>query len=122
MAIKDIIHNKEKDALRVIAPVVNIYEKENQILLEAEVPGAAKDSISVEINNDELEISSRREIQDIKGMQTILCERIPCEYRRSFILSKDIDKDSVSARFENGVIYVTLSKTKAAQPKKIQIQ
>jgi HSP20 family protein len=120
MTIKNII-NKEKVDLRSVTPLVNIYDLEKEVVLEAEMPGAVKESISVEIHDDKLYLKGTRQDKISGAAETLLCERIPCHYERTFVLGTDIDKDSVKARFENGILRVALLKTKDSQPRKIAI-
>jgi len=107
----------------VRTPVVNIFESDNEVLVEAEMPGVAKDSILVEIEQDELRLRGRTaETQTGKEYTTLYSERRPCEYRRVFLIGPDIAQDKINAKYENGTLCVRLEKSQKALPKKIKVE
>jgi HSP20 family protein len=91
---------------------VDIKEYEDKYLLEAELPGVNKEDIKVEIRNDILTISVDRN-EEIKEEREnyIRRERRYGSLRRSFPVD-DVEQDKISARFENGVLYLELPKRK----------
>ena len=122
MTLKDIIKkDRGEDELHTVIPVVNIREQGEAILLEAEMPGLDQSNISVEVQADELVISGKRESDAPKGYLSLHQERCALEYRRSFTLGRDIDRNNVKAHYENGILTIKLEKSEEAQPKKITI-
>jgi len=122
MTIKDLmIKRKNNNELKIVAPVVNIEERENEIVLYAEMPGIDKNDLQVEVHNDELMFSAKKINTVPKDYSVCLQERISVEYKRIFSLGNQINKDEVSARYDNGILMITLKKRERAQPKKITI-
>ncbi|MFC1808758.1 Hsp20/alpha crystallin family protein [Candidatus Omnitrophota bacterium] len=123
MTIKDFIPMKRSSEgdFRVVSPVVNIEEKETEIMLYAEMPGIEKDALAVEVHGDEMTISAKRTSEVPKGYTSYLQERIPVEYRRVFSLGNQIDKNNISAQYENGIVTIVLKKSESAYPKKITV-
>ena len=121
MTFKDIIRKRSDDEQRIIVPVVNIQEKETEIVLNAEMPALDKSNISVEVHGDELVITGKRFNETPKGYNTIVQERPSVEYKRVFTLGNQINKDSVKAEYTDGILRVCLQKIESAQPKKIAI-
>lgn len=118
---------QEQDARqpRVIQPLVNIREEENQIILEAEMVGLTRDDISLELKGNELTLRGKTERGDgavPEGYTVVHRERCPLEYRRTFVIGDDIDKGKIGAQYENGILRVELAKAKEAEPKKIAIK
>lgn len=109
-------------ATRVIAPVVNIKETEKQIVIEAEMAGLSRDEISIDLKGDELILKGKKKDRDVpEGYTAIYRERCPYEYSRTFILGEEVKRDGITAKYEEGLLRVTIPRTEKEQPKKIEI-
>lgn len=122
---KDLVKNEEKSignthSLRSVVPAVDIYENNDEILLHADMPGVAKDKLSVNINNGTLSLSGVRQL-DRSGVSSWE-ELTDVEYTRKFSVSQNIDMERVEAEFKNGVLELHLPKAEAAKPKMIEIK
>jgi HSP20 family protein len=102
-----------------VAPVVDIYENDNEILLQADMPGVTKEQVLINVDNGKLEISGMRKLQT-KGTSTWQ-EFGDVEYRRVFSVPQSIDVGKVNAELTEGVLKLHLPKTEAAKPRTIQI-
>ena len=102
-----------------IAPVVDIYENEDEILLYADMPGVKKDQVSVHVDNGKLEISGTRKVEK-KGASSWE-EFGAVEYRRVFSVPQSIDVGKVNAELKEGVLRLHLPKAEAAKPRTIKI-
>ncbi len=106
---------------RVLIPAVDIYEKEDSFLLVLDMPGTTKEDIDIEINDDALTLNAK--VKNFEGeWKTISREFRLANYRRTFTLSKQIDRENIQAVYENGILTLTLAKAESAKPKKIQVQ
>mgnify|MGYP003573052938 FL=1 len=110
---------EKRQELPKIAPVVDIYENEDEILLHADMPGVMKDKITINVDNGKLEISGARHLQS-KGTGSWK-EFGDVEYRRVFSVPQSIDVGKVNADFKEGVLRLHLPKTEAAKPRRIEI-
>jgi HSP20 family molecular chaperone IbpA len=115
---KENILEKRQELPRV-APLVDIYENEDEILLHADMPGVARDNITVNVDNGRLEISATRRLQT-KGSGSWQ-EFGDVEYRRVFSVPQSIDVNKVNAELKEGVLKLHLPKTEAVKPRTIQI-
>ena len=96
---------------------VDIKEEDNQYLLEAEIPGVKKDQIKVDYDRNYLTISVEQQEEINEEKDHYICrERRLGKASRTFH-AKDIDPDGIEAAYEDGVLKVTLPKTKEAQRK-----
>lgn len=106
-----------------IAPLVSIHESERDIILEAEMVGLKKEDVKLEVKGDELTISGVRNEPEIgKDYTAIYKERWPYEYSRTFVLGNEVDKEKISAKYDKGVLTLTIPKSEESQPKKIEIK
>lgn len=111
--------DKQQD-LATSAPLVDIYENDEEILLHADMPGVTKDKIIVNVDNGKLEISGVRKLQT-KGAESWQ-EFGDVEYRRVFSVPQTIDVAKVNAELEDGTLKLHLPKAEAAKPRMIEIK
>ena len=105
------------------APVVDVTENENEIVLEAELPGMKKDEIDIQLNGDTLTLRGERQIeQSQKGEQYHRVERQYGAWQRSFQVEIPIDAQNVSADYQSGVLTVRLPKAEEVKPRQIEIR
>jgi len=103
-----------------VAPLVDIYENEDEILLHADMPGVVKDNIKVNLDNGTLTISALREFET-KG-SAAWEEFGGLEYKRNFSVPQTIDVSKVDAELKDGVLRLHLPKSEAAKPRQIEIK
>ena len=110
---------KRSSQLLVVAPIVDIYENDDEILLHADMPGVAKEDIKVNVDNGTLSISGVRHLT--KNGTVTLEEFGDVEYRRTFSVPQTIDIAKVDADLKDGVLRLHLPKSEAAKPRIIEI-
>jgi len=91
---------------------VDVKENPSEFIVHAEIPGAGKENISVDIDGNT--VSLRAQISQVdsenKDEKLLRTERYYGEVSRSFQLSTDIDEAASKARYEDGVLTLTLAK------------
>lgn len=103
-------------------PALNVWEDENNVYVEAELPGLKAEQIEVYTIGRELTIKGRRQPdQDPKALYHRR-ERGTGEFTRMMELPVDVDPDQVQAAMKDGVLTVTLPKSHEARPRKIEIR
>ena len=103
-------------------PPVDVIEDSGGITLFADLPGVAKDKLTLQIESDSLTIEGEVAFDTPQGMESSYAEvRIP-RYRRVFTLSKDLDGAKASAEFKNGVLKLRVPKAEHAQPRRIEVR
>jgi HSP20 family molecular chaperone IbpA len=103
-----------------IAPLVDIYENDDEILLHADMPGVKKEEITINIDNGRLELTGTRKM-DTTGA-TGWEEFGEVEYQRVFSVPQSIDVGKVNAELNDGVLKLHLPKAEAAKPRTIEIK
>ncbi|MFZ5764889.1 MAG: Hsp20/alpha crystallin family protein [Thermodesulfobacteriota bacterium] len=104
----------------VIAPLVDIYENEDEILLHADMPGVDKKNIAINIDNGKLVLSGVRQMEASGAANW--AEFGDVEYQRTFSVPQAIDVDKVNAELKDGVLRLHLPKSEAAKPRRIEIK
>jgi HSP20 family protein len=98
----------------------DIWEDEDNVYVEAELPGFTKDQIEITLEQGTLQISATRQVEERKGEQ-YLNERRWTRSFRSFSLPTPVEEDRVQATVENGVLHLTLPKRAEVKPRKIRV-
>ena len=103
-------------------PTVDIFDREDAIIIHAELPGVKKNDISVEIKDNMLILKGDRFLKDdIKEENYYRRERNFGSFQRAFTLPGLFDEASIKATFKDGVLEITLKKPDKEIPKKIKI-
>ena len=103
-------------------PAVDISETGEAYLLYLDMPGAQKDAISVSVVDETLVVKAPITPVHGDGAAVLYTEIRTGAYERRFTLGGGIDRNTVDARYENGVLSVRLLKTEASKPKEIVIR
>ncbi|QQQ29328.1 Hsp20/alpha crystallin family protein [Chryseobacterium indoltheticum] len=119
--------NNNFSASRTTLPSVNIKELEKAFEVEVAAPGMQKKDFSITLDGNMLTISSSKEDQqEEKDGKYTRREFSYQSFQRSFELSKDVvDDENIQARYENGVLRLTIPKKESAlaqSPRLIEIQ
>jgi len=102
---------------------VDVNETETEFFLSADMPGLDKKDVSVDIHDGVITIKGERDIDNEKSTDGYrIRERQLGSFNRSFRLPDNVNEDKVSAKFKNGVLTVTLPKTKEILPEGRQIK
>src|SRR5690606_35812622 len=101
-----------------------IWEDEGAYHIELDVPGVDREHVDITLDKGALTITAERkhgesENDNRKGWRE---ERFYGKVTRTFTLPDTIDADSVAAEMNNGVLHVSVAKSPAAQPRKIEIK
>ena len=121
----DLVHAEETMPERsrdipAVSPLVDIFENDDKILLHVDMPGVAKENISVNIDNGKLFLSGVRTMENSGAVQWE--EFTDVEYQRTFSVPQSIDVGTVNAELKDGVLRLHLPKSEAAKPRHIEIK
>ena len=119
----DVAHPGNWSGVTAYAPAADVLETENEIQVKVDLPGHDANSLQIRLEGDTLTLQSERkqEVQDqSKGYLRV--ERSHGVFARSFVLPNTVDPSKCEARYENGVLTVTISKREEAKPKLINVK
>ena len=108
----------------MLAPHMDVSETDKEVQIQAELPGVPEDAIEVSLNEDVLTIRAEKKQERKEEHGGVhLSERSYGTFQRSLRLPFPVNPDQVQARFENGVLHVTLPKTQPQErTRRIQVQ
>lgn len=103
---------------------IDVSEDDGAYRVKAEVPGVSKEDIKVAVDGNAVSISAeiKREKEEKKGEKVIRSERYCGKQSRSFTLAKEIDSGKAEAKYENGVLELTLPKRAGASARDLTVQ
>lgn len=104
-------------------PAVNIREDEKGYFLEAELPGLTQKDVDVRVEDNLLTISSAKtEEAEEKKDGYLVREHSRAAFRRSFMLPRNVDRESISAKFVNGLLILEMQKKKEDKTRSIEVK
>lgn len=107
---------------RVVRPRADIYETPDHFLLLVNLPGAAKDAVSLRVDRDQLIVLAPADPGHRPGGRLLAGDLGSPVYHRSFTIGEGVDRDAIDARFDHGVLAVTLRKREDRKPRAITIR
>lgn len=105
-----------------LVPAVDIWEDAEGIVLHADLPGVSKEGLSVGIDGETLTIEGTVNLGESSKLRDVYAEVRVAQYRRSFVLGRDLDTEKVAAHMKNGVLQLRIPKREAAKPRRIAVQ
>lgn len=104
-------------------PGLRLYQKDDEVLIRAEVPGIDPDSINLTIGDDNLLISFEKESQLADdGARLLRRERPRGKFSRTVRLPYRVESDSAEADYKRGILTIRLPRAEEDKPRKISVR
>ena len=112
----------QTDQARRWVPPVDLVEAEDHFVLKADLPGLGEGDVNIEVQDGTLTISGERKAEHQERQEGYYrVERAFGSFSRSLQLPKGIDPEAVTARFDRGVLEVSIPKPEERKPRRIEI-
>ena len=119
---KELVSKEEKTVpVRHYVPAADIYETDDALTVLVEVPGVEKERLNVRLENDVLRIDAQIDVNQYKGHDPVYTEYNVGHFERAFSLSNKIDQAGIAAELNDGVLTLTLPKSKEARSRVIPL-
>ena len=106
----------------VFTPPIDIFETVEGLVLHADLPGVASESLELQIQDNKLSLYGKVSPSVPPDARLIHQEYQVGHFLRSFILSDEVDHERISAKLNQGVLEVVLPRLPKPEPRRIQIQ
>lgn len=106
---------------RMYAPDVDIRETDEAIVIVADMAGVEPGRVNVTMDNDQLVLEGVGAVPGLESHRLIHAEFNTGDYKRTFTVSDEIDREHIVAHMKNGVLRLTLPKAREARVRKIQV-
>ena len=113
---------KAREEELTLAPPVDIFEDAHGITVQAEMPGVSKDRLNVQADRNSLLIEGEAALDMPSGMEALYADVQATKYRRSFVLSGELETDRIEANLKEGVLTVRIPKRAEFRPRKIEVR
>jgi len=106
---------------------VDVIEDGDQYQVSAELPGFSESEVDVTLNDNLMVISATKKVEEKEesnvedSFKYLLRERAEGQYKRSFALPKDADREEIKASLKDGVLNLSIGKKPEAKPLSIKI-
>jgi HSP20 family molecular chaperone IbpA len=107
---------------RVFVPRTDIIEKSDSIILVADMPGIDERNVDITLEKGILTIYGTVAAAYHEDYRIAYAEYGIGDYRRSFTVTDEIDREKIEATVKNGVLRLTLPKTEKLKPKKVTVK
>ena len=105
-----------------LVPPVDIVEDAEGIVVVADLPGVAKEDVAIAVDGDTLTIEGVVRLGESQAMQPVYAEIGVAQFRRSFVLSRDLDTGRIEAEMKHGVLRVRVAKQEQAKPRRVEVR
>ncbi|MET0564958.1 MAG: Hsp20/alpha crystallin family protein [Acidimicrobiia bacterium] len=100
---------------------VDAYRHANEFKVLLDLPGIDPGSIELTVEKDILDVRATRNWVQVEGDQIQMTERPHGEFRRQLFLGESLDREHITATYENGVLTATIPVAEQAKPRKVEI-
>jgi len=106
---------------REAEPASTLLETSEGYEFRLEVPGVSQKELTLEVNDQTLTLSAKREVKTREGWSTHRAERAGFAWKRSYTFPTKLDAERTKAKLELGVLTVNIAKAPELQPRRVQI-
>jgi len=118
----DDFFNEAVTTSNTFVPGIDVSETDDQFLVNVELPGMKKDDIDVSIENNRLTISGERKFKEEEnGVKFHRVESRYGSFTRTIQLPDNVESDSITANYEDGILNISVDKSEDKVRKKIEI-
>jgi HSP20 family molecular chaperone IbpA len=107
---------------RCFVPRTDIYEVDDNIILELDMPGINQNAIEITLEKNILNVKGYAQIDDTGDYSLALAEYEIGDYERNFRISDAVAKEKIDALYQDGVLRLTLPKAEQAKARKIAVK
>ncbi|MDP9019638.1 MAG: Hsp20/alpha crystallin family protein [Actinomycetota bacterium] len=106
---------------RSLVMPIDAYRRGDRFIVHFDVPGIDPESLELTVEKDVLSVRAERGWQPNEGDEVLVSERPQGAFTRQLFLGDGLDADHIEARYDNGVLTVTVPVAEQAKPRKVAI-
>ena len=105
-----------------VFPALNVTREKDDFLVRAELPGVSSDELEISVERNKLSIAGTRKPSELENASYHRRERASGSFNRTITLPAEFEADQVEARFDKGILTITLPITSSAKVRQIPVQ
>jgi HSP20 family molecular chaperone IbpA len=118
---KEVANRWENDDV-ALRPPVNIFEDAHGIALEADMPGVAREQLTIQVDKGRLFVDGVTSIEIPDNLEPLYADVRSTHYQFSFALSRELDTGNIDASLKDGLLELRIPKKAELQPRKIEVR
>jgi HSP20 family protein len=118
----EVERTEQREPTLAIVPAADVFEDAEGITLQLDMPGVAKDRLNLQTDKNSLLIEGSAQIDMPQGMTALYADVRSTLYRRSFVLSDELESDKTEASLKDGVLTVRIPKRPEVRPRRIEVR
>jgi len=103
-------------------PPADVFEDADGITLQLDMPGVARERLNLQTDNNSLLIEGTAQLDMPQGMAALYADVRSTLYRRSFVLSDELQTDKTEANLKDGILTVRIPKRAEVRPRRIEVR
>ncbi len=103
-------------------PAADIYELENEVVIEVDMPGVGENDVDMKLQGDEIILTGHVVHEEDRDDSVLYREYDEGHFHRHFVINETIDRDKISPVMSNGVLKISLPKKEDYRPRRIEIK
>jgi len=116
------VQRAEREPTLVLLPPADVFESADGITLQLDMPGVAKDRLNIQADKNILTIEGTSRIDMPEGTSALYADVRSNFYRRSFVLSDELEPSKTDASLKDGVLNVRIPKRAEVRPRRIEVR
>ena len=116
------VQGRDREGVVTMVPPADVFEDAEGITLQLDMPGVSKDRLNVQANKNALVIEGTAQIEMPREMQALYADVRSTQYRRSFVLSDELETEKTDAALKDGVLTVRIPKRAEVRPRRIEVR
>jgi len=112
----------EREPGVVMIPPADVFEDADGITLQLDMPGVARDRLNLQTDKNSLLIEGTAQLDMPQGMAALYADVRSTFYRRSFVLSDELQTDKTEANLKDGILTVRIPKRAEVRPRRIEVR
>ena len=120
--MNEVTDERRGEESAALLPPVDVFEDRDGITLHADWPGVAREDLAISVEGDTLTIEGKVRLGETACVRSVYAEIGVDRYRRSFMLSGDLDTARIDAQLRGGVLTLKVPKREQAKPRRIEVR
>src|SRR3954452_6280403 len=116
------VERSEREPSVALIPPADVFEDADGITLQLDMPGVSRDRLNLQTDKNSLLIEGSAQIDMPQGMAALYADVRTTFYRRSFVLSEELETDKSEANLKDGVLTVRIPKRAEVRPRRIELR
>lgn len=105
-----------------ITPYVDIFEDDDGVTLQADLPGVTREGLSIEVEGETLRLQGEVKTEERSDWHSLHTEVVSTHYQREFTLGSELNSEAIEASMKNGVLNLRIPRRQHSKPRRVEVR